>query len=95
MVGRQRRELFHTPGGDDTRTNQDRANALLRKSYEGRFEIAIGSGVRNNKLQAQHAGRRLQVGDDGLETRKRRVRENAKLGSIGRQLAEQLQLFRR
>jgi hypothetical protein len=25
----------------------------LRKSREGRFEIAIGSGIRNNELQAQ------------------------------------------
>jgi hypothetical protein len=28
-------------------------SALLRKSGEGRFEIAIGSGVRNNELQAK------------------------------------------
>ena len=68
---------------------------LLRKSCEGRFEIAIGSGIHNNELQAQRARRRLQVCDDGLGSRKGRVRENAEHGSIGYQLAEQLQSFRR
>jgi len=46
-------------------------------------------------LQAQRARRRLQVCDDGWGTRKGRVGENTEQGSIGYQLAEQLQLFRR
>jgi hypothetical protein len=62
---------------------QDRTNALLRKTCEGRFEIAIGSGVRNNKLQAQRLRRHLKGCDVGLDTRKGRVRKNAEQGSIG------------
>ena len=95
MAGRQRRELFRAPVVEGTDADQDRTNALLRKSCEGRFEIAIGSGIHNNELQAQRARRRLQVCDDGLGSRKGRVRENAEHGSIGYQLAEQLQSFRR
>jgi hypothetical protein len=34
---------------------------LLRKSCEGRFEIAIGSGIHDNELQAQRARRRLHI----------------------------------
>jgi hypothetical protein len=37
----------------------------------------------------------LHVGDDGLDTRKGRVRENAEPGSTGYDMAEELQLFRR
>ena len=60
MAGRQRRELFHAPGPgvEATGADQDRTNMLLRKSCEGRFEIAVGSGVHNDKLQAQRARRR-------------------------------------
>ena len=93
MAGRQRRELFH-PSAEDV-ADQDRTNALLRKSCEGRFEIAIGSGIHNNELQAQRARRRLQVCDDGLGRWKGRVDENAEHGSIGYQIVEQLQSFRR
>jgi hypothetical protein len=93
MVGRQCRELFHPPVEEGTRADQDRTNVLLRKSCEGRFEIAIGSGIHNNELQAQRARRRLQVCDSGLDTRKGRVSENTEPGSIGYYLAEQLQLF--
>jgi hypothetical protein len=95
MAGRQCRELFGAPGVEATGTDQDRTNALLRKSCEGRFEIALGSGINNNELQAQRARRRLQVCDDGLDIRKGCVRENAEQGSIGQQFAEQLQSFRR
>ena len=95
MAGRQRRELFRAPVVEGTVANQDRTNALLRKSCEGRFEIAVGCGTRNNELLAQRARRCLQVCDCGLGSRKGRVRENAERGSIGYQLAEQLQLFRR
>ena len=66
---------------------------LSRKSCEGRFEIAIGSGIHNNELEAPHARRCLQVGVG--RGRQSRGRENAKHGSIGYQLAEQLQSFRR
>jgi hypothetical protein len=59
MAGHQRREFRD---GEGTATDQDRADALLRKICEGRFEIAIGSG--NIELQAQRASRRLQVSDD-------------------------------
>ena len=69
---------------------------LLRKSCEGRFEIAIGSSIHNNELQAQRARRRLHVWDDELGIIwKPRIRKNAKQGSIGYQLTEQLQSFRR
>src|SRR5271167_1814156 len=90
MAGRQRRELFGAPVVEGTVGDQDRTNALLRKSCEGRFEIAIGSGIHNNELQAQRARRRLQVCDDGLGRRKGRVGENTEQGNIGYQLAEQL-----
>jgi hypothetical protein len=53
--------LFHAPGEEVTGDNQDRTNALLRKGCEGRFEIAIGSGIRYNDLQGQLTRRRLQV----------------------------------
>jgi hypothetical protein len=69
--------LFHAPGEEGTATDQDRTNALLRKSCEGRFEIAIGSGIHNKQLHAQPARRRLQVRDEGLETRDGRVRKKA------------------
>jgi hypothetical protein len=62
---------------------------------EGRFEIAIVYSIHNKELQAQVMRRRLQVSDDGLGIRNGRVRENAEPRSIGHQLAEQLQLFRR
>jgi hypothetical protein len=45
MAGRQRRELLGTPVIEGTVPDQDRTNALLRESSEGRFEIAIGSGT--------------------------------------------------
>ena len=95
MAGRQRRELFYAPGVEGTLADQDRTNALLRKSCEGRFKIAIGSGIHNNELlQTQGACRRLQVGDVGLDARSGRIRENTELGNIGDQLVEQLQSFR-
>jgi hypothetical protein len=50
-------------------------------------------GIYTEELQAQRARRRLQFGDSGYEFR--RVRENTEPGSIGYQLVEQLQLFRR
>jgi hypothetical protein len=64
------------------------------KVITSRFaEIAIGSGIHNSELQAQSARCRLQVCDLGLDIREGRVRENAEHGSIGYQLAEQLQSF--
>jgi hypothetical protein len=68
--------------------DQDRTNVLLRKSCEGRLEIAMGSGLHKNKLQAQHARCRLQVCSERLDTRKGRVGKNAEPGSIGYDLAE-------
>ena len=61
MAGRQRRQLFPTRAEEGTVADQDRTNTLLRKSCEGRFEIAVGSGINDNELQAQRARRRLQV----------------------------------
>ena len=72
-----------------------RPNALLRKTCEGRFEIAIGSGIPNNELQAQGVRRGLEGCDDGLGRRIGWVRENAEPGSIGYQIVTQLQSFRR
>jgi len=65
MAGRQRRELFHPPVEEGAAADQDPTNAVLQKSCEGRFEIAIGSGIHHKELQAQRARRRLQVCDDG------------------------------
>ena len=59
MAGRQRRELFRAPGVESTNADQDSTNALLRQTCKGRVEIAIGSGILNNELQAQRARRRL------------------------------------
>jgi hypothetical protein len=64
---------------------------LLRESCEGRFEIAVGSGVHNKKFQAESARGRPKVCDHGLGRRSGRVHEHAEPGSIGYQLAEQLQ----
>src|SRR5262249_13907960 len=61
MAGCQRRELFRTADVEGTDAYQDRTNTLLRKSCEGRFEIAVGSSIRNKELQPQRARRRLQV----------------------------------
>ena len=58
-IAANRRELLHAPVVKGTALDQDRTNASLRKSREGRFEIAIGSGIHNNELQAQRACRRL------------------------------------
>ena len=38
---------------------QDRANALLRKTCESRFETAVGRRTHNNELPSQRARRRL------------------------------------
>jgi hypothetical protein len=62
--------------------DQDRTTTLLRKTYEGRLEIAIGSGIPDNELQAQRARRRLQVCDDGWGSWKGRVHEYAEQRSI-------------
>ena len=94
MVGRQRRELFRAPGEEGTCADQDRTNMLSRKTCEGRFEIAFGSGILNNELPAQLARRPLQVCDHGWRSRKGRVRKDAER-SIGHQLMEQLHFFRR
>ena len=75
MAGRQRHELFRARGKEGTVADEDRTYALLRKTCEGRFEIAIGSGVHNNELKAQRARRRLQVHNDGWGSRKGWVRE--------------------
>ena len=96
MTGRQRREVFRAPAEEGTGADQNRTNILLRKSCKGRFEIAIGSGINDNELDAQRARRRLQVCEDRLGSRSDgRVREKADHGGIGYQLVEQLQLFRR
>ena len=95
MTSRQRREFFRVLVVEVAAVDQDRPNPLLRKSCEGRFEIAIGAGIHNSELQTQRARRRLQVCDGGWGNRNCRVRENAEYGSIGYQLAEQLQFFRR
>jgi hypothetical protein len=50
MAGRQRRKLFRSPIVEVTVADQDRTNALSRKSCKGRFEIAIGSGIHNNEM---------------------------------------------
>ena len=84
MAGRQRRELLQDAVTKEVAGNdQDRTNALLRKSCEGRFEIVIGSGIHNNKLQAQRARRRMQVCNGGWSIRNRRVPENAVPASVG------------
>jgi hypothetical protein len=75
--------LFHTPD-EDTGANQDRINALLRKSCEGRFEIAIGAGSHNNELQTQRARRRLQVCNYEWGTWSGRVHETAEPGRFGK-----------
>jgi putative tryptophan/tyrosine transport system substrate-binding protein len=75
--------LFGVLAGADL----DRINALLRKSCEGRFEIAIGSGIHNNELQAQRARRRLQVCDVGLDTRKGRVRYSRRMDQLAALMA--------
>jgi hypothetical protein len=93
MAVRQRHELFPIDDVIATGADQDRANALLRNSCEGCFEIAIGSGIHNNELQAQREGRRLQVCDSGLG-RKPGVHEDAEHSSVRYQLAQQLQSFR-
>src|SRR5262249_26367787 len=86
MADRQRHGLFdaHYAAGAD----QDRTNALLRKSCEGGFDIAIGCGTHNSELPAQYARGSLQVCDDGWGSGIGRVHENAEHGSIRYHLAE-------
>jgi hypothetical protein len=50
MPGRHRRELFRAAVVEVTNADQNRTDASLRKSCEGRFEIAIGSGISDNEL---------------------------------------------
>jgi hypothetical protein len=60
------------------------------------FSHSLGplpTSINDNELQAQRACRRLQVCDLGLDIREGRVRKNPEPGSIGYQLAEQLQSF--
>ena len=49
VAGGQRRELFRVAAEEGTGNNHNRTDALLRKSREGRFEIAFGSGILNNE----------------------------------------------
>jgi hypothetical protein len=53
MADRQRSKLFRALAVKGTVFDQDRTNALLRKSGERRFEIAIGAGIHKNELHAQ------------------------------------------
>jgi hypothetical protein len=82
--------LFHPPVEEGTVADQDRTNMLLRKSCEGRFEIAIGSGIHNNELQAQRAPRRLQVCDAARYGVLADPTSSVTPSIIGYQLAEQL-----
>jgi len=84
MTSRQRREFFRVLVVEVAAVDQDRPNALLRKSCEGRFKIGIGVGIHNNELQAQLACCRLQVCDEELRSRTGRVLENAEPGSTVR-----------
>jgi hypothetical protein len=61
LVGLRAREVFHAPEVEGTVADQDRTNALLRKSCEGRFEVVVGSGTRKNELNAKRARPRLKV----------------------------------
>src|SRR6516165_4600389 len=93
MTGRQRCELFPAQIEEGAGADQDRSNVLLRKSCEGRFEVAISPGIYENELQAQRGSSHLEVCDHRWGRRSGRVDENAEPGSIGYQLAEQLQSF--
>src|SRR5262249_3295882 len=93
MAGCHHGKLFRAVVVEGTAEDHDRTDMLLGKSCEGRFEIAIGSGILNNEFQAQRARRPLQVCDHGLDTRKGRVGKNSEPGSIGYALAEYLQSF--
>jgi len=95
MAGRQRRKLFHATVEEGTVAEQDRTNALLRKSCEGRFEIAIGSGIPTRSCRPSMRAAGCRFCDDGWCIRIGRVRDDAEHGSIGHQFAEQLQSFRR
>ena len=59
MASRQCDEAFHAPEEKGARAKKDRTNALLRESCEGRFEIAVGSGINNRELSAERARSRL------------------------------------
>jgi hypothetical protein len=52
MADRQCGELFHAPDVEVTDADEDCADAVLRKSCEGRFEIAIGSAIHNDHCYA-------------------------------------------
>jgi hypothetical protein len=91
-TARARMRVLRAPGEEGTGTDQNRTDALLRKSCECRFEIAIGAGVQNKQLQAQRASPHLRVAMSVWTSGC--AGENAEPGSIGQQLAEQLQFFR-
>jgi hypothetical protein len=42
MTGCERCQLFRAPIVEGAAADQDRTNVLLRKTREGRFEVAIG-----------------------------------------------------
>jgi hypothetical protein len=46
--------MRHATDEEGTVAKQDRTNAPLRKSCERRFEIAVGSCIRNNELRARN-----------------------------------------
>jgi hypothetical protein len=52
LSGSQRGELFYAPIEECGGQNYGRAGMLLGQSREGIFELVIGSGVQNKKLQA-------------------------------------------
>ena len=77
MAGRQRFELFDPPVEENAVADQDRTDALLRKTCEGRFEIAIDKLQAQRACRPQRARRRLEV-----YSRNGRVRKNAEQGRI-------------
>ena len=82
MAGRQRRELFDTSVEEGTVGDQDRTHALLRKSCESRFKIAIGSGILNNGFQAELRAAACRSAIMSGVAGKGRVPENADRGAI-------------
>ena len=61
MSGRQRDHLI-APGGEERiAANEQRANARLNKSSEGRVDVAIGTGILDEHLQPQGACRNQNV----------------------------------
>src|SRR5262249_61926177 len=69
VVRRQVDQLGTPAVKKDVDADEDRVGPLVRKSGEGRIDLAAGAGVEDLDLQSHCAGGRLHVSQRGLRSR--------------------------